>query len=80
MTCYVCENGVFEPGKVDKPFTRNGKVILFTGVPAEVCDNCGEVLFNPSVAGVTIKAANEFFNSKEETGILTYESLEKIPA
>lgn len=80
MTCYVCENGIFELGKVDKPFTRDGKVILFTGVPAEVCDNCGEVLFSPTVAGVTFRAASEFFDDTKETAIVSYETLDKVTA
>ena len=80
MTCYVCENGEFEAKKVDKALTRNGKVILFTGVPAEVCDICGERMFNPDVVDITLKYANDFFAGNEKTHIISYEALEKIPA
>jgi YgiT-type zinc finger domain-containing protein len=78
MTCFICENGEFENKKVDKPLTRDGKVILFTGVPAQVCDVCGERIFSREVVSKTLQYANEFFATGEQTRVVHYDDIFEI--
>lgn len=42
MRCLICKQGETRPQQVTVPLQRNGATIIFKGVPAEVCDNCGE--------------------------------------
>ena len=50
MTCDVCGHTVFHSAQVSKTFTIEGKVMIVEGIPAELCDACGEASFNADVA------------------------------
>lgn len=42
MKCVLCRSGETEPGKKTMTLEREGVVVVFTSVPAEVCTTCGE--------------------------------------
>jgi YgiT-type zinc finger domain-containing protein len=42
MTCAICRNGETRPVKVTVTLERDGTTLIVRGVPAEVCENCGE--------------------------------------
>lgn len=42
MKCVVCKHGNTEPGVTTVTLERGRTTIVLKGVPAEVCDNCGE--------------------------------------
>jgi len=45
-TCYYCKGRV-APQRVRHIHPWNGQVYIFDDVPAEVCQQCGEVYFRP---------------------------------
>lgn len=42
MQCVICKNGELRPGVTTVTLTRQNMTLVFKGVPARVCDNCGE--------------------------------------
>lgn len=42
MNCVVCRNGKTTPGTATVTLERDGLVLVVRGVPARVCENCGE--------------------------------------
>ena len=46
MTCVVCKHGETRPGTTRIAVERGPTVLVVRGVPAQVCDNCGEAYVN----------------------------------
>lgn len=42
MICSICKTGKLTKGKTTVTLTRDDHTFLMKGVPALVCDNCGE--------------------------------------
>ena len=42
MTCVICKHGSTKPGTTRIAVERDRTVLVVRGVPAQVCDNCGE--------------------------------------
>ena len=42
MTCVICKHGETKPGTTRIAVERGPTVLVVRGVPAQVCDNCGE--------------------------------------
>jgi YgiT-type zinc finger domain-containing protein len=42
MRCVVCKLGETLPGKTSVTLDRGQMTLVFKGVPAEICQNCGE--------------------------------------
>lgn len=42
MKCVICRNGETQAGKATVTLERNGLILVVRGVPARVCENCGE--------------------------------------
>ena len=42
MKCVICKNGKTKRGKVTVTLERGAMTLVVKGVPARVCDNCGE--------------------------------------
>ena len=46
MKCTICKNGETNKGLTTVTLERNGSLIVFNEVPADICDNCGEAYFS----------------------------------
>jgi YgiT-type zinc finger domain-containing protein len=42
MKCVVCRSGETKPGTATVTVEREGAVVVVRGVPARICENCGE--------------------------------------
>ena len=42
MRCPICKHGERAPGSATVTLTRDGLTLVVKGVPASVCNNCGE--------------------------------------
>ncbi len=42
MKCPICRQGETKPGLATEILQREGAVLVFRNVPAEICDVCGE--------------------------------------
>lgn len=59
VTCVLCRNGRLVPGTGDKALSHAGTMLVVQGVPAEVCDNCGERYFDEDVTRRLLQLACE---------------------
>ena len=46
MKCVICKTGTAYTGKATTTIEKNGSVLVFKEVGAEICDNCGEAYFS----------------------------------
>ena len=42
MYCVICKQGETHPGAATVTLERGGATVVIKGVPAMICDNCGE--------------------------------------
>jgi YgiT-type zinc finger domain-containing protein len=59
MNCAICRNGEMRPGKATVTLERDGTTLIVRGVPAEVCENCGEKYVEDSTAAKLLETAEE---------------------
>jgi YgiT-type zinc finger domain-containing protein len=59
MTCVLCRNGTLVAGTADKVLSRAGVTVVVQGVPAEICDNCGERYFSEDVTRQLLQVIRE---------------------
>ena len=46
MKCVICQHGYTEKSFTTVTLERNQSVLVFKQVPADICDNCGEVYWD----------------------------------
>ena len=72
MKCVICKNGDTAEGLVTVTLEREGCTILFRGVPADVCDNCGEYYLSEELTEKLLTRAEAAVKSGAEIEILRY--------
>jgi YgiT-type zinc finger domain-containing protein len=50
FTCHVCGSHEAEKKLVSETFTVNGETVLVDHIPAKVCEQCGEIIFDIDTA------------------------------
>lgn len=50
MKCTICKLGELKAGKVTVTLERKGSTLVFKGVPAQICPNCGEEYVDSSIS------------------------------
>lgn len=56
-TCPICKTGTLHPGTATVTLEREGTVIVFREVPAQVCDQCGETYHNETTTAALLDQA-----------------------
>ena len=59
MTCVVCKQGDAGPGSATITLERGGTTLVFKGVPANICSNCGEEYVGEEITAQLLKRAEE---------------------
>jgi YgiT-type zinc finger domain-containing protein len=59
MICAICKNGKTQSGTATVTLERDGATIVIKGVPARVCNNCGEEYVDQEIASRLLKTAEE---------------------
>jgi YgiT-type zinc finger domain-containing protein len=72
MACVICRQGEMHPGEVTVTLQRNDTIIVLKGVPAEVCDNCGEYYLSEAVTGIVLAKAEDAVKRGAEVEILRF--------
>ena len=72
MTCLFCKQGQTHPGKVTTVLERGETMVIFKGVPAEICENCGEYYLSESVTGELLERAEKAIENGAEVEILRF--------
>ncbi len=50
MKCLICKHGETHPGLAVVTLQRDERTLVIKGVPAEICENCGEYYLSDEVA------------------------------
>jgi YgiT-type zinc finger domain-containing protein len=72
MNCVVCKKGTTKPGKTTITLEKDGATLVFKGVPARVCDICGEAYVDEDITERLLKSAEEAARSGIQVEIRQY--------
>ena len=59
MKCPLCRHGELQPGLSDEAVSLDGMTLVVRGVPAQICDACGEPYFDSEVTQRLLDMARE---------------------
>ena len=69
MKCVICKVGETQPGKTTVTLERGSSTLVFKGVPAQVCPNCGEDYVNEEITKQLLRIAEEAARSGVQVDI-----------
>ena len=72
MRCMICKKGETRPGEVTVTLQRGETTVIFKGVPADVCENCGEYYVSESVSERLLTRAEVAVKNGAEVEILRF--------
>jgi YgiT-type zinc finger domain-containing protein len=72
MRCVVCRKGETKAGKTTVTLEKNGATLVFKGVPARVCANCGEEYVDEEITATLLKSADKAARSGIQVEIRQY--------
>lgn len=72
MKCPICKHGQTQPGLITVTLDRDGATVVFKGVPAEVCDNCGEEFVDSATTAELLKQAEVAVKSGIQVQVRAY--------
>jgi len=58
MKCQICKHGSTHKGYASITLERDGAMLLFKNVPADICDNCGEIYHDEKVTRSLLEQAS----------------------
>jgi YgiT-type zinc finger domain-containing protein len=59
MKCVICKVAETQPGQTTVTLERGGATLVFKGVPAQVCPNCGESYVGEDITKQLLSIAEE---------------------
>ncbi|MCC7447620.1 MAG: type II toxin-antitoxin system MqsA family antitoxin [Anaerolineae bacterium] len=59
MNCVICQHGETKPGKTTVTLERNHMTLVVKGVPAQVCENCGEAYVDEEIAAQLLQSVED---------------------
>jgi YgiT-type zinc finger domain-containing protein len=59
MKCVICKQGQTQPGTATVTLERGGATVVIKGVPARVCQNCGEEYVDAETTGRLLACADQ---------------------
>jgi YgiT-type zinc finger domain-containing protein len=72
MKCVLCKHGDTRQGEVTVTLQRGGTTVILKGVPAEVCENCGEYYLSEKITEQILDRAEQAVRSGAEVEILRF--------
>ncbi len=72
MKCVICKHGETKPGFTTVTLTRDESVFVFKGVPADVCQDCGEYYLSDEMTGIVLDRAEQAIAKGSEVEIQRY--------
>lgn len=72
MKCVICKKGETRPGKVTVTLDKEGATLVFRGVPASICLNCGEEYVDGDITASLLESAAEAARSGIEVEVRQY--------
>jgi YgiT-type zinc finger domain-containing protein len=80
MKCVVCRHGETRPGTATVTLERDGATVVVKGVPARVCEECGEEYVNEDAASRLLAMAEDADRSGINVEVRAYEARPAAPA
>lgn len=77
MKCVICKQGETTPGTVTVNLQKQNSVIIFKGVTADVCENCGEYYLSEEMTDRLLKEADESIKNGTEVEIRHLQNINK---
>jgi len=74
MKCLICKHGHTRPGKMTATLERESTTIVVKGVPADVCDSCGEEYLSQEISARLLKQAEEAVKAGIQIDVRVYQS------
>ncbi len=72
MKCVVCKQGETRPGAATVTLSREQLTLVVKGVPAEVCENCGEEYVDADTTAQLLHTAEEAVQSGVQVDVRRY--------
>lgn len=72
MTCVICKQGEMHPGEVTVTLERREAIVVLKGVPANVCQNCGEYYLSEDVTQRVLARAEAAVANGAEVEIIRF--------
>jgi YgiT-type zinc finger domain-containing protein len=69
MKCLICKQGETHPGLTVVTLQRDDRTLVIKGVPAEICENCGEYYLSDEIAKRVYQQAEESLEHGAEVEI-----------
>lgn len=69
MKCVICKQGETHPGLTTVTLQRDDRTLVIKGVPAEICENCGEYYLSAEISKRLYKQAEESLQHGAEVEI-----------
>jgi len=72
MKCTICKHGETRRGTATVTLTRNVTTVVIKGVPADVCDNCGEEYVDEATTARLLSTVEEAAREGVEVDVREY--------
>jgi YgiT-type zinc finger domain-containing protein len=72
MKCTMCRHGETRPGNTIVTLQRGDTTVVIKGVPADVCDNCGEYYLTADMSARVLALAEEAVRHGTEVEVLRF--------
>jgi YgiT-type zinc finger domain-containing protein len=72
MKCVVCKNGEINSGTATVTLERDNLILVVKGVPARVCENCGEEYLDEAETSRLLESAEEAAGSGVRVDVRDY--------
>jgi YgiT-type zinc finger domain-containing protein len=72
MKCIICKHGETKPGTATVTLTRDQLTLVVKGVPAQVCQNCGEEYVDENITAQLLRVAEEAAQAGVEVDVREY--------
>lgn len=73
MTCLICKKGQAVKGKTTVTLDREGLTLVVKGVPAKICDNCGEEYLDATITKQLLKEADQALRNGIQVDVRQYD-------
>ena len=72
MKCVICKQGETRLGKATVTLERNGMTLVVKGVPARLCQTCGEEYVDGEIAAALLRQAEKVAREGVQVEIREY--------
>ena len=72
VQCQLCKHGSTELRMVTVTLQRGATTVIIKGVPAEICENCGEYYLDENTTKQVLSMAEQVVKNRAEVEILSF--------